>query len=151
MRLRNKSLLAAYILAALGAAGAHAACFERAAERYQVPEVLLRAIAQQESGGNSRAINQNADGSYDIGLMQINTFWLPTLARHGIAAQHLYDPCVNTLVGAWILSKAFARLGYNTQGLGAYNARSPEKREQYARQILRRAERLLAAEHKTAP
>jgi soluble lytic murein transglycosylase-like protein len=83
--------------------------------------------------------------------MQINTFWLPTLARHGIAAQHLYDPCVNTLVGAWILSKAFARLGYNTQGLGAYNARSPEKREKYARQILRRAERLLATEPKTAP
>lgn len=134
-------LLAPWLLP-VGAASA--ACFEHAAQRYQVPEVLLRAIAQQESGGNAHAINRNSNGSFDIGLMQINSFWFPTLARHGIAPQHLYDPCVSTLVGAWILSQGFARLGYNPQGLGAYNASSPEKREHYARQVLRRVAHLSA-------
>jgi nucleotide-binding universal stress UspA family protein len=73
-----------------------------------------------------------------------------SLAKHGIAPQHLYDPCVSTLVGAWILSKGFARLGYNAQGLGAYNASSPEKREHYARQVLRRVAHLSAAHLLTA-
>jgi len=61
---------------------------------------------------------------------------VPMLARHGLQEQDLFDPCVNVLVAAWILSNNFARLGYNTQGLGAYNAATPWKRERYARQIL---------------
>jgi soluble lytic murein transglycosylase-like protein len=117
-------------------------CFKQAAQRYAVPVQLLQAIALQESGGNAHAINRNRNGSYDIGLMQINSAWLPTLARLGISDQHLFDPCVSTLVGAWILSNNFARLGYTTQGLGAYNAVSPDKREKYARQVLRRLDQL---------
>lgn len=113
-------------------------CFEQAAQRYRVPAALLQAIAMQESSGRAHAINRNPNGSYDIGLMQINSAWLPTLARHGIEASHLFDPCVSTLVGAWILAGNFARLGYTTQGLGAYNAVSPDKRERYARQVLAR-------------
>lgn len=125
------------------------ACFEQAAERYQVPTVLLKAIALQESGGRARALNRNPNGSHDIGLMQINSAWLPTLARHGIAPQQLWDPCVNTMVGAWILAQNFSRLGYTTQGLGAYNAVSPHKREHYARQVLRRVPTLMAASAST--
>jgi len=106
---------------------------------------LLKAISLQESSGRANAFNRNSNGSYDIGLMQINSMWLPTLARHGISAQHLWDPCVSTLVGAWILSNNFSRLGYNTQGLGAYNAASPHKRELYARQVLRRLPQVVSA------
>lgn len=117
-------------------------CFKQAAQRYAVPVQLLEAIALQESGGNVHAINRNSNGSFDMGLMQINSAWLPTLKRHGIVAQHLWDPCVNVLVGAWILSDNFSRLGYTTQGLGAYNAVSPYKREIYARQVLSRLEQI---------
>ena len=121
-------------------------CFEHAAQRYGVPTVLLQAIAHQESGGRATAINVNRNGSRDIGLMQINSGWLKTLARHGIHEHDLYDPCVNTLVGAWILANNFARHGYTTQGLGAYNAASPDKRERYARQVLQRVERMTQAQ-----
>lgn len=132
---------------ALMAAGVRAApCFEQAAQRYGVPASLLKAIALQESSGRPNAINRNPNGTYDIGLMQINSTWLPTLKRHGIVAEHLWDPCVSTLVGAWILSGNFARLGYTTQGLGAYNAASPHKREIYARQVLRRLEQVNRAQ-----
>lgn len=116
----------------------NAACFELAAQRYQVPVQLLKAIAMQESGGRAHAVNRNPNGTFDIGMMQINSFWLPKLARHGITQQDLFDPCVSVLVGAWVLSDNFARLGYNTQGLGAYNAVTPYKRERYARAILQR-------------
>ncbi len=119
-----------------------APCFEQAAQRYSVPANLLKAIALQESSGRPHAVNRNVNGSYDLGLMQINSGWLPTLKRHGISEQHLFDPCVSTLVGAWILSGNFSRLGYNTQGLGAYNAVSPHKREIYARQVLKRLDQV---------
>jgi soluble lytic murein transglycosylase-like protein len=125
---------------------AQAHCFELAAQRYQVPVALLKAIAMQESGGRAHAVNRNPNGSYDIGMMQINSFWLPTLARHGITQQDLFDPCVSVLVGAWVLSDNFARLGYNTQGLGAYNASTPYKRERYARAVLRRLGHGVAAD-----
>ena len=121
---------------------AHSHCVDLAAQRYQVSPVLLQAIAQHESGGRATAVNVNSNGTRDIGLMQINSSWLPTLARHGIGERDLFDPCVSTLVGAWILSNNFARLGYTTQGLGAYNAASPDKRERYAAQVLRRLERV---------
>lgn len=141
--LKPSSRVAKWLLCAAAGLGltplVHAHCFELAAQRYQVPVQLLKAIAMQESGGRADAINRsNTNGSYDIGMMQINSFWLPKLARHGIQEQDLFDPCVSVLVGAWVLSDNFARLGYNTQGLGAYNARSPDKRERYARAVLRR-------------
>ena len=114
----------------------HAHCFKEASARYNVPASLLKAIAKHESGGRTHAVNTNTNGSRDIGLMQINSGWLPVLQRHGLKEQDLYDPCVNVLIAAWILSNNFQRLGYTTQGLGAYNAVTPWKRERYARQIL---------------
>lgn len=113
-------------------------CFDLASQRYRVPAPLLRAIAEQESRHQPHASNRNVNGSVDIGLMQINSQWLPTLRQHGIESQDLWDPCVNVLVGAWILHKNFQRYGYNTQGLGAYNSGDPKRRERYAAEVLKR-------------
>ena len=112
-----------------------AACFEEAASRYQVPSVLLKAISRVESAGNPNALNRNKDGSFDIGHMQINSRWLPKLSHFGISRDQLWDPCANTLVGAWILAQNVHRIGYSWNAVGAYNAASPEKRDLYARKI----------------
>jgi soluble lytic murein transglycosylase-like protein len=112
-----------------------AACFEEAAARYQVPSVLLKAISRVESAGNPSALNRNKDGSFDIGHMQINSRWLPKLSHFGISREQLWDPCTNTLVGAWILAQNVHRIGYSWNAVGAYNATSPVKRERYARKI----------------
>jgi len=112
-------------------------CFLAAGHRYGVPPLLLKAIARQESGLNPAALNRNANGSTDIGLMQINSSWLPALARHGVREADLRVPCANILVGAWILGSNFRSMGRNAQALGAYNARDPAKRLVYARQVLR--------------
>jgi soluble lytic murein transglycosylase-like protein len=113
-------------------------CFEWASQRYGMSALLLQAIAQQESGLNPKALNRNSNGSTDVGLMQINTSWLPTLARHGIRPADLWDPCTNIMVGAWILGSNLVRMGPTVAALGAYNARDPVKRERYARQVLQR-------------
>ncbi|OWQ45592.1 hypothetical protein CDL60_19345 [Roseateles noduli] len=112
-------------------------CFLLAGERYGVSPLLLKAVARQESGLNPSAFNRNANGSTDIGLMQINSSWLPVLARHGVQEADLQVPCANILVGAWILGSNFRSMGTTADALGAYNARDPAKRLAYARQVLR--------------
>jgi soluble lytic murein transglycosylase-like protein len=127
-------LLSLSLLAVLPIPG-KAACFEEAASRYQVPSVLLKAISRVESAGNPSALNRNKDGSFDIGHMQINSRWLPKLSHFGISRDQLWDPCTNTLVGAWILAQNVQRIGYSWSAVGAYNAASPVMRDRYARKI----------------
>lgn len=133
------------LLFAFFAQASHAACFDLAGKRYGVNPTLLQAIAQQESGFNPRAINRNGNGSYDMGLMQINSSWLPKLGRYGIKEADLWDPCTNVLVGAWILSSNIRELGPTLNALGAYNARDPQRRLHYARQVIARWDRIRVA------
>ncbi|MEO1767700.1 lytic transglycosylase domain-containing protein [Thiobacter sp. AK1] len=123
------------LIALLLASKSFAACFNDAAARYRVPPSLLMAISRVESGGNPNAVSRNADGSYDIGHMQINSRWLPVLQRYGITERNLFDACTNTYVGAWILAQNIHRLGYGWDAIGAYNASSPSKRMAYARKV----------------
>lgn len=119
-------------------------CLAAAAAKYRLGLPLLRAIAEQESGFNPAARGRpNANGSTDHGLLQINDGWLPTLARFGIGLQDLYRPCVNAEVGAWILADNIQRLGLTWNAVGAYNAASTGKRQDYASAIYRRLQRQL--------
>jgi soluble lytic murein transglycosylase-like protein len=74
--------------------------------------------------------------------MQINSAHLPVLAKFGIQEQHLYDPCVSIHVGAWILGDNLRRMGNSWIAVGAYNARSHDKRVSYAWKIFNRLEKL---------
>ncbi|MDP2430832.1 MAG: lytic transglycosylase domain-containing protein [Pseudomonadota bacterium] len=101
------------------------ACWDDAAARYGVAPELLRAVARVESSLNADALNLghvSRTHSFDIGLMQINSRWLPTLSRYGIDAQALRDPCTNIQVGAWLLADVFRRYGVSWEAVGAYNA-----------------------------
>lgn len=126
--------LACLVLTALAA---RADCLSAAAAYQGVDARLLRAIAMQESGMRPYVISHNANGSKDIGLMQINSSNLHTLAHYGIGERQLLDGCTSAYVGAWILARNIRRLGLNWNAVGAYNAASATKRVIYARQIYR--------------
>lgn len=111
------------------------ACWEEAATKYGVNAHLLYAIAKTESSLNPLAINRNKNGSYDIGLMQINSIWLPTLRKHGLSERELYDSCTSIQVGAWILAQNIRRLGNSWDAVGAYNSGNPTYRLRYAMKV----------------
>ncbi|RCX28008.1 lytic transglycosylase domain-containing protein [Thioalbus denitrificans] len=140
---RHTCLLFLLVWLLPGAAGATAldGCFEAAAARYDLSPKLLRAIARAESAMDHAAQAVNRDGSRDIGLMQVNSWWLPRLSGYGITEASLWDPCTNIQVGAWILAGNVARYGYTWEAVGAYNAgtgtseTTQNRRVNYARRI----------------
>lgn len=99
-------------------------CWVDAGQRYGIEPWLLYSIAQHESKLRPLAVSpRNTDGTYDIGIMQVNSWWLPLLRkRYGISESHLFEPCMNINVGAWILAQAVKSMGPNWEAVGAYNA-----------------------------
>jgi soluble lytic murein transglycosylase-like protein len=138
-QLAATSMLA--IVACLVSSPSRADCLEDAARYHRVSVQLVRAIAQQESGMRANAINTNRNGSEDIGLMQINSSWLPKLSRYGITRRKLFDACVNAYVGTWILASNIKQFGPTWKAVGAYNAVSSSKQLVYANNIYRRIQR----------
>ncbi|KVW73111.1 lytic transglycosylase domain-containing protein [Burkholderia ubonensis] len=114
---------------------ARADCYDEAARYQQVNPLILRAIAWQESRNRSNALNKNANGSSDYGIMQINSIHLPLLSRYGITANTLMVPCKNIYVAAWHFRQKVNKYGNTWQAVGAYHSESPSLRDKYAKQI----------------
>lgn len=110
-------------------------CFEEAGERYRLSPQLLWAIAKTESNFNATAVNYNNDGSFDYGVMQINSSWYRELG--GERWMRLGDACYNVDVGAWILSRCVQRYGYTWAAVGCYNGASKDKSVRYANRVYR--------------
>jgi soluble lytic murein transglycosylase-like protein len=115
-------------------------CFEEAGETYGISPTLLWSIAKEESSFNPYAINKNTNGSYDYGVMQINSSWYKTLGAE--TWNSLSDPCTNVQVGAWILAQCIKRHGYSWNAVGCYNSGNPDKGKSYARRIYSQLKRI---------
>lgn len=135
----------ALILTLVMPASVGAFCFEEAGQMYGVSPEILYNIASVESGFNPAVINKNKNGSYDYGLMQINSSWAKTLGPERWKA--LSDPCTSVKTGAWILSQCLSRYGYTWQGIGCYNSRTPDLNRKYALKIFKS----IAKHRKEAP
>ena len=124
--------------------------FYAVAEGTGPPSRLVEAIARQESGLNPLAVNvagksfyptsraeaeeiirqaQAAGKSFDVGLMQINSWWME---RYGIPPASLLDPAVNRVWGEWILTREIARHGLNWRAVGKYHSPDVERGRRYA-------------------
>jgi hypothetical protein len=124
--------LAATLFLALGT-DAYSFCFEEAGAQYGINPQILRAIAKVESNFNPRAVNKNSNGTFDFGLMQINSSWAATLGKE--RWNSLGDACSNTKTGAWILSMCMNKYGYTWKAIGCYNSQTPGKRDKYSKMV----------------
>ena len=123
-------------------------CAFEIADYYQVPIEIVAAVRQQESGSRGQSVGRvgpNSNGSYDLGAMHINTWWLDQqtnrnyLQQWGITEHELLEnECTNIAVGTWILYENITRFGEWEAALAAYNAGNPTLPvgQRYASQVL---------------
>lgn len=132
---QRKATLSILCVAALCPHGVQAFCFEEAAKRYSVEPELLAAVAQHESRLQPNTVVKNTNGSFDIGLMGINTVHLTELAKFGITPDALLNPCQNVMVGAYLLRKKINLHGYNWQAVGSYHSETPASNQTYQKLV----------------
>ncbi len=118
------------------------ACLMLAANTYSVPPAVLMGIWEVEGGKVGQEV-KNTNGSYDLGPMQINTIWLPELAKHwGVSERTAKkwvrdDPCTNMGVSAWILKKHLNETGSLSKAISYYHSRTPKIGKAYKRRVIR--------------
>ena len=135
---------------------AHADVFDAPCSRYRIPKRLVLAIAKTESGLDPWCVNvagkdyrpgsragalavirqaQTRGLSHDIGLMQINSWWLKRL---NISPETALDPRNNAQLGVWILAREIQRHGYNWKAVGAYHSPTPARQRMYAQVVFQK-------------
>lgn len=118
-----------------------AACIFAAAQTYSVPPSVLLGILSVEGGRVGQAV-LNTNKTYDLGPMQINTIWIPELARHWRVSERTAlkmvrdDACVNIGVGAWILRTKINDSGSLYNGIAWYNSATPHIGSKYRAKVL---------------
>lgn len=97
-------------------------CINRAAVEFHVPATLIVSVLSIERGATG-TISRNKNGTYDMGPMQINSSWLPTLKKYSYSANDIiYDACKNVYVGAWILANNISKSNELWKGVGNYHS-----------------------------
>jgi soluble lytic murein transglycosylase-like protein len=118
-----------------------AVCIFAAAQTYVVPPSVILGILNVEGGRIGQAV-PNTNGSYDLGPMQINTIWIPELARYwGVSERTAMkavkdDACINIGVGAWILRKNMNDTGSLAMGIAHYHSATPSLGHNYRAKVM---------------
>ena len=113
------------------------ACMALVAQLYSLPPRVLPSIQAVEGGGPG-VVHRNADGSDDLGVMQINTLWLPALSRYTrldpaeVRDRLLRRPCFNIAAAGLILRTYLDETqGDLMRAVGNYHSHTPLLNQQY--------------------
>jgi soluble lytic murein transglycosylase-like protein len=122
-------------------------CINHAAEIFHIPATIIVAVMKIENGWNGAAI-KNKNGTYDLGVMQVNTSWLKQIEKTGITREQLqYDACVNVHTATWILAKGLAK-SEGWQGVGNYHSATPLHNKKYRQKVKMAYDKMQLALHK---
>ena len=111
--------------------------YAQAGELFKLNPQILWAIAYKESRLTPDIVSKkNKNGTYDIGIMQINSIHLPRLKKeYNIDKEDLFNPKINIFVGAEILRYCFNKHGENINAITCYNGRI--KNNSYGFEVLK--------------
>jgi hypothetical protein len=125
-----------------------ASCLMLSAQTYAVPPQVMVGILHVEGGKVGQEVGPNVNGTYDLGPMQVNTLWLPKLARYwqvDTKTAHKWvrdNSCVNLHVSAWILRQKLDEAGGNLfNGIARYHSATPQFGHQYAYKVIKAMDR----------
>jgi hypothetical protein len=124
------------------------ACMVAAASFYHLPPRVLPCI-QAVEGGHPGTISANSDGSFDLGVMQINTLWVARFAaitgmtQDAVRARLIDDPCFNIAAAAAIMRLCLNETrGDLLRAVGLYHSHTQVLADGYQAKVLGAATRL---------
>jgi soluble lytic murein transglycosylase-like protein len=110
-------------------------CVSTAAESFELSPLMIELIIETE-GGWPGARMRNKDNSYDLGVMQINTRWLPFFAERGLSESDLQNnACLNIYAGTYLLKKHLKQTGDVALAMAYYHNRKPHFAAAYLARI----------------
>ncbi len=127
------------------------ACMALVAATYHLPPRVLPSI-QRVEGGQVGSVSRNADGSEDLGVMQVNTRWLEPLSRRSrlppaeVRRRLIDDACFNIAAAGVIMRLQLNETrGDLMQAIGNYHSHTPALNQRYREAVWRAAARLFAS------
>lgn len=111
-------------------AGVMAMWFSQAGQDFGVSPRLLTAIAKVESGFDRDAVKVNKNGTRDVGIMQVNSWWENHFGPK-LWKKIETDTRTNIRAGAYILSECISRHGETWKAVGCYHSQDDERQETY--------------------
>ena len=118
-----------------------AECIKTVSEINKIPLKIIYAILKTE-GGAVGFQNINANGSIDMGPMQINTIWDRHLKKLAVDTAELTNHgCKNIAIGVAILNRYITQKNDFWAGIGRYNAsdKRPEIQIKYSDKVAKAA------------
>ena len=119
------------------------ACMLAVSQFYHLPPRVLPSIQVVEAG-HPGTISRNFNGTADLGVMQVNTRWLPHLAQawhmtpRVVAGRLISDPCFNiAAAGAIMRIYLDESHGNVVQAVGYYHSHTPELASWYQVRVIR--------------
>lgn len=110
--------------------------FKKYSEIYNVPFLLLKVIAISENSMmDPNLVRKNKNGTYDIGLFQINTAKITDKELKHIKKNDLKRPEVSTNVAAFILRKIIVKKGYSWETIGEYHSKTKEHKDNWLKRV----------------
>ncbi len=126
-------------------------CMALIAQIYSLPPRVLPAI-QRVEGGAPGVVHVNANGSQDLGVMQINTIWLPYLAAYThlpipeVRDRLLQRACFNIAAAGLIMRIYLDETGGDLmRAVGNYHSHTASLNQDYQIRVTRSAATLFGA------
>ena len=124
-----------------------AQCVRTAARGQDWLEKTLRGLRAQEAGWLGAEI-ANANGTYDLGPLQINSSWVPKISRMvgrpPAQVRHWlrFDPCFNAEAARWIFLSGLEATGAYWKAVGVYHSPTAWRQRAYAAKVAGHMRRL---------
>lgn len=123
-----------------GEAAEIARCIRIAARGHGWLEKTLWGLREQEAGWIGAEI-ANSNGTHDLGPLQINTWWVPRIARLVDRSEHQvrhwlrYNACFNAEAARWIFLSGLETTGDYWKAVGVYHSPTAWRQRNYASKV----------------
>jgi Transglycosylase SLT domain len=119
------------------------ACMLAVSQFYNLPPRVLPSIQVVEAG-RPGTISHNRNGTGDLGVMQVNSNWVPSIAQwwemtpRDVAGRLIHDPCFN-IASAGAIMRIYLDEAHGdvVRAVGYYHSHTPELASVYEMQVIR--------------